>query len=182
MNRKNAPDFEDRSFFQKFYEEYKNYMYYTAWKYTSAPEDCEDLVHDTVLRLMQNVPTLKQLSHFKTAKYISLTVRSAYLDNQRLKNKADLIFLDDAEMETVMIEQFQVDGTDRIVAAREAVRQLKKELAVRDWFLLDAKYNLNLSQEEIARLLGVAPNSVRMLLHRARVRARQILESAKEDK
>ena len=167
---------DDKIFFQSFYEEYKNYMYYIARKYVTVVEDCEDLVQDTIIRLMHNIPTLRQLSRFKIAKYISLTVKSAYLDSEKIKKKDDLIFLDDAEMEAIMIEQFHITGSDQVVAAREAIQKLKKELPARDWLLLDAKYNLGLSQEEIGRLVGVAPDSVRMLLYRAREKAKQILD------
>ena len=57
-----------------------------------------------------------------------------------------------------------------------AVAQLRESLSYRDWLVLEAKYYLDFTQEEIGELIGVSPNSVRMVLHRARKKARSILE------
>ena len=57
-----------------------------------------------------------------------------------------------------------------------AVAKLKEELPQRDWLVLEGKYLLELSQEEISNLIGVAPDSVRMVLHRAKEKARSILK------
>lgn len=168
---------EDKVFFQSFYEENKNYMYYIARKYTTVTEDCEDLVQETTIRLMNNVSTLKELNRNKAAKYISLTVKSAYLDCKKIKQKDNLLFLDDHDLEVIMIEQLNMVGSDQIVAASMAVTRLKNELPARDWIVLESKYILGLSQEEIGRLIGVSPDSVRMALHRAREKAKHILES-----
>ena len=178
MKKRNNPipmTRENRRFFNKFYEDYKNYMYFTARKYADAVEDCEDLVHDAIVRLIHNIPTLKGLNHLESLKYISLTVKSVYLDNDRIRKKDGLVFLDDAELEDVMIEQLVMENSDSAISAKLKVQKLKSALPAKDWLLLDAKYNLGLSQEEIGKLINVAPDSVRMLLHRARKKAKRIL-------
>lgn len=168
---------EDKVFFQDFYEKNKNFMYYTARKYTTVADDCEDLVQETTIRLMNNISTLRQINRYKIAKYISLTVRSVYFDSEKIKQKDNLLFLDDADLEKIMIEQLNAIGSDQIVAANIAVNKLKHELPARDWIVLEGKYLLGLSQEEIGNLIGVIPDSVRMVLHRAREKAKLILES-----
>lgn len=52
---------------------------------------------------------------------------------------------------------------------------LKQELPYRDWLVLEGKYMLGYSHEELGELLGVSTDSVRMILYRARERARIIL-------
>lgn len=176
--KKNVPmNQEDKLFFRSFYDEYKKYMYYLAGKYTTIIEDREDLVQETIIRLMNNISVLRQLNRYKIAKYISLTVKSAYLDNEKIKKKDALLFFDDANLEAIMIEQPHMAASNQIIAASHAVSRLKKELPARDWLVLDAKYILGLSQEEISNLIGVAPDSVRMVLYRARKKAKLILEN-----
>lgn len=165
-------DSKDKEFFLTFYSEYKHYMYYIAQKYTPEQADCEDLVQDSTLRLMSRIPILKQLTPAKKAKYIALTIRSAYIDSDRRRKKDNLLLLDDEMLEALMLEQLlQIDRQE----AESAVAQLRKELPARDWMVLEAKYLLELSQEEIARMIGVASDSVRMILHRAKERARNLL-------
>lgn len=166
---------EDKLFFHEFYEENKRFMYYIVRKFTAVEADCEDLLQDATLRLMHNIPTLRQLNRYKTAKYIFLTVKSAYLDSEKIRQKDTLLFLDDEELEKAMAKQMPTLGNDPAVAARIAVSRLKAELPPRDWIILEGKYLLGLSQEEISSMIGVAPNSVRMLLHRAREKAKEIL-------
>ena len=58
------------------------------------------------------------------------------------------------------------------------VEQLKSQLSQREWFVLEGRYILGYSQEELGKLLGVNPNSVRMIICRARNKARDILYPA----
>lgn len=166
---------DDKTFFDAFYEKYKKFMFHTAKKYVDNQQDLEDMVHDSVVRLMKNIPTLRQLLHAESVKYIMLTVKSVYLDNEKICKKDDLIFMNDEEMEAIMAKQLQNTRSDQDIIARLAVQKLKRILPARDWLLLEAKYNLGLSHQEVGALLNVKPDSVRMLLHRAREKAKQIL-------
>ena len=55
------------------------------------------------------------------------------------------------------------------------VYQLKQTLSERDWLVLEGKYILGYSQDELSELIGVSSDSIRMILHRARKNARDIL-------
>lgn len=166
---------DDKTFFDAFYAKYKKFMYCTARKYVDDQQDLDDLVHDSVVRLMRNIPTLRQLLHKESLKYIVLTIKSVYLDTEKIRKKDGLIFVNDEEMEAIMAKQLQNTRSDQDIIARLAVQKLKRDLPARDWLLLDAKYNVGLSRREIGGLLNVMPDSVRMLLHRARENAKQIL-------
>ena len=78
---------EDKLFFQKFYEENKNFLFYIANQYTTSSADCEDVVQDAIVRLMGNISSIRQLNKNKAAKYIALTVRSTYLDLLKQRHK-----------------------------------------------------------------------------------------------
>lgn len=166
---------DDHAFFQQFYEDNKGFIYYIAKKYTNNAADCEDLVQETIVRLIKNISSIRVLDRCKIAKYIVLTVRAVYLDGERRKNKEKLIFMDDESLEALMAEQLSVYGRDEQISAGQAVKELRAALSDRDWMLLEGKYILGLSQEELAEKIGVAPDSVRMVLHRARTKAKAIL-------
>lgn len=165
----------DKAFFLQFYEENKRFLYYIARKYVSSQTDCEDLVQDTVVRLLKNIPSLRDLDGCKTAKYIVLTVRAAFLDSEKRKHGAKAIYLSDDLLETLIkAELLSAEGIPDMSAKLE-VELLKRSLPPRDWLLLEGKYILGYSQEELGKLIGVSPDSVRMMLWRAKEKARKVL-------
>ena len=177
VRKKHPPlHLEEKQFFQNFYDEYKNYIYYTASKFSSDLAERDDLVQDATVRLIHNVSTLRQLNRYTTLHYILLTIKSVYIDGEKRKQKDNVIFVDERDLEAIMIEQCLIQDSGRKLDTNMAVAKLKKELPARDWLVLEGKYLLELSQEEIGSLIGVAPDSVRMVLHRARSKARSILE------
>ncbi len=165
----------DQEFFEAFYMEYRNFLFFLARKYADSQEACEDIVQDTVVRLLRNLSALKELDNSRKCKYIALTVRAAYLDSEKRRHSAESTFLDEEALEKLLEWQ---DGSD--LAAHLEVEQLKKELSRRDWVILEGKYILGYSQEELGQMLGIAPDSVRMVISRAKQKARKILYSNQE--
>ena len=165
----------DNVFFQHFYESNIKYMYYIARRYTQIPSDCEDIVQDALVRLIKNISKIKALNRCAIAQYIVLTIRSAFLDNEKSKHGSKVIFLDDNTLEALIKADILIAEGMPDISARLEVQQLKKELPPRDWLILEGKYILGYSHEELARMIGVNPDSIRMILCRARERARKIL-------
>ena len=166
----------DKTYFQHFFEENKKFMFSVAMRYARNKADCEDLIQESLLRLMRNISTLKEINRCKTATYIVLTIRTAYLDSEKLKRKENLIFMDDESLEALMVEKFLSLDRESAISSKQAVDKLKTVLTPREWCILEGKYILGLSQEELGSLIGVAPDSVRMVLHRARTKAKAILK------
>ena len=166
----------DKAFFHQFYEENKKFMYYIARQYTTTAADCEDVVQDATMRLLNNISSLREINRCKTAKYIELTIKSAYLDSEKHKQKERVVFLDDDTLEALLIERITRLNSDQELSNNLAIAKLKAELPARDWAVLEGKYILGYPQEELGRIYGVAPDSIRMVLHRAREKAKKILD------
>lgn len=166
---------DDKAFFHSFYEENRKYLYYIANNYAASVTDCDDIVQDTLVRLLKNISKLRSLNRCATAKYIVLTVRSAFLDSEKRKHGSNAIFLDDETLETLIKADILIADSIPDISARLEVQQLKAELPPRDWLVLEGKYVQGYSQEELADMIGVSPDSIRMILCRAREKARRIL-------
>lgn len=166
----------DKEFFHMFYEGNKNFMFYIARKYVSSQADCEDIVQETIVRLINNIPILRELSRNKIAKYIALTIRSVFLDNEKQKHGDKTLFLNDDMLEALIKAEVLIADGIPDLSARMEVEQLKQSLEPRDWIVLEGKYLMGYTQEELAPMLGVSPDSVRMILFRARENARKILQ------
>lgn len=167
---------EDKVFFEKMYEENKNFMFYSARKYVSNQTECEDIVQDTVERLLRNITVIRKISGCKLRKYIVLTVRAAYLDGEKRKHGDFPVYLDDAVIEA-WIKENRITSNEWNDCSFLDIERLKKELPLRDWVVLEGKYIMGYSQSELGQLIGISPDSVRMIICRAKRKARFILHS-----
>ena len=178
MRKKQTPNTTDESdnvLFQQFYAENKGFIYYIARKYVSNPNECDDLVQETIVRLIKNISTLKNIDRCKTTKYIVLTVRAAFLDQIKRNKKENVVYLDNEVLEDLMAKELILGDLDQQLHAKTIVAKLKSELPRKDWILLEGKYLMGLSQEELGNLIGISSDSVRMTLHRAKLKAKQLL-------
>lgn len=175
--RENTPiSADDKEFFQSFYEANIKYIYYIAKSYTDSPSDCDDIVQDSLIRLLNNISKIRGLSRCASIKYIVLTIRSAFLDNEKRKHGVNSMYLDDDTLEMLIKADLLIANTMPDITTKLEVEKLKKSLSFRDWIVLEGKYVQGYSQEELAKMIGVSPDSIRMILCRAREKARIILQ------
>ena len=177
MNNRENDSKTDQQYMFEFYESYKGYLFHTARKFTNSQADCEDIVQDVLVRLMRNISTLRRLSKNQTATYLFLTVRSVYTDRVKSPQQRVILFSD------VSLEMFnkdvENDTQDYGYNAKWDAEILKSMLPAKDWDLLEEKYILEQSDNEIAQKRNCSPDSIRTMLHRVRLRAKQILENKK---
>ena len=166
---------DDQAFFETFYIENRNLIFYFASK-LSGTDGCEDLVHDTLLRLICHIPALRQISDSKgkVANYLFQTVQSEYIDQLR-KNKHEKNL-------TVSIEDIQFPQPEEPLQELETTMEKALELdMVRDgltqqeWMLLHKHYILGYSSNELSQMRDCSPSSIRMALSRTRKKAKEIL-------
>ena len=164
----------DRAFMEELYQTYETLMYATARKYL-PPEDSADAVQDGVERLIGKIETLRHLEKPALIRYIGLTVQTAAIDLWRRKtaHPAALSLEEgtvgenpDCDLEELLC------GKERMEAFRAAWRKLEEK----DRLLLQQKYFLELSDEELAGSYGCKPDSIRMKLTRARRRLGHLMQ------
>ena len=161
----------DDGFLAAFYEQYRGYLYYTARKFTDSPQDCEDIIQDTMLRLLRNEENLRQLRGNQAATYLYLTVRSVFADRQsRVREQA----AEDHVLELAQVSR-EADQSEDGLNAKWDAQILKQQLPQRDWQMLELKYIAGYSDQEIAAEMGCNAGSVRTLLSRVRRRAKSLL-------
>lgn len=163
-------DDAQRSFMEALYVEHRAAMYGAAYPITRNHPDTEDVIQHTLLKLMDKVPLLRTLDCFTLRAYIVICVRRAAIDLLRRRRKrSELLFAEDGLLDAEACQRGS-PVEERVIREAEA-QQLRDALArlkekQRD--LLNMKYFLNLSDDEIAETYGVRPDSVRCLLSRAR--------------
>ena len=175
----NMEETEDKLFFEKFYEQYNLFLYYIARQKCNNEDDVNEVVQEALLRLLKNISVLKEINAAKTQKYIALTVRAVFLDLEKKKHADMAIPLDEAIMEALHCDGMQIEREMEGIDRKGQLQRLKDGLSDRDWFVLEGKYIVGYSDAELAQQMGVAPNSIRMILSRAKKKARAILRPEK---
>ncbi len=173
---------DEASYIAGLYIRYKAFLFQKAALYTDSLQAKEDIVQNTVLRLMRNVDKLRTLDSPALTAYIALTVRSAALNYLREESRDSLNALPlNEELEE---ECLPLDGSVQLtleekmlLGHRDAeVRTAIERLSERDQIALMGKYFLELDSRTLAELLGITPGTLRTLLCRARSRTLEELK------
>lgn len=163
----------DREYMLWVYREFKNLMYSTAYKYTSNTDVADDVVQDSIINLIKNISTIRPLKRDILASYIVTTIRNVSINTLKAQTHHH-------ENTTELTDDILVDALplDAIVMLTEHKTQLEKiwpQLPEEDQFLLEGKYILGYSDQELAKIFNCKTNSIRMKLTRARRKALALL-------
>ncbi len=168
----NSLDVNQR-FMADFYEANKSFMIYTVRRLTGS-NDYDDIIQDAMVRLMNHIDTLRGLSKNQLGTYLYLTIKSVCSDRAKSAQER-IVPVSDESLEQLTSAHAEDDSLERSLDAKWDTAILRKLLPERDWNLLEAKYIIGYSDHDIARELNCTSDSVRVLLSRARKRARAVL-------
>ena len=169
-------DMDDRDFMESLYYSYQRLMYSEIRKVLHNTWDVEDVLQSVLLRLINKLPLLRTLGRDQLVNYIISTARNTALnfvrDEKRVTQFAfdeSIDSLDASRPSDAALERLEL--VEMMQAVGEAWAQLDEKYKR----VLEMKYILELSNEEIAREYDIGPNSVRMLLTRARNQLKQLM-------
>lgn len=151
------------------YATYKGLMLHTVRALTSAPEDAEEVLQDSLIALMRNIDTISSLDRCKTAAYIVLTIRRTYYNRLNRDKRLISVSLDMENLPCtadVLADSALIDSD-----AKLDVMSLMDALPIHDRMVLEAWYLEGCSAEQLADRLNCKPDSIRMILSRVRENA-----------
>lgn len=172
----------DQEFIDRFYQENRQLIIFLALQIVPGQKDAEDLAHDTIIRLMKYIPSIREIhsNKSKVASYLHAALQSEYIDQIRKKKHNHTIPVDDDILEIIIHEKKRHDFDSDRLAAKWDTQLLRERLPKMDWLLLSGKYMLGYSDQELADIYGYAPSSIRVKLGRARRKAERILSDKNE--
>ncbi|ADY54474.1 RNA polymerase, sigma-24 subunit, ECF subfamily [Syntrophobotulus glycolicus DSM 8271] len=175
---------EDRYFIAQLYKQYYPLMKKKAYEILHDYSVIDDLINDAFIKLIGKISILRSLECYKRTSYIVNTIRNISINyNKQYAAKSEKMFLgmSDDLMESIPDMKFAMQEIcstkDDYIELGEAMEQLSK----RDRDLLYNKYNLELSDKEIADIMGISLNNIREYLTRARRRAFKILTRREDE-
>jgi RNA polymerase sigma-70 factor, ECF subfamily len=140
-----------------------------AYRYAKNPSEAEDIAQDALLRAWRRRSTLREKDRRK--EWLATIVRNEAF-RQHARVRPDPV----AELETKEgVEDERVTATVERADLHAAI----KDLDERDRQLLRLRYNEDLTQEAIARRLGIPVGTVKVRLHRVRHKLRRAMGDGK---
>lgn len=165
-------DPQDRDFMESLYNSYHRLIYSEIKKILKNDWDTEDVQQMVLIRLIGKISLLRSLDRNRLINYIISTAKNAsfnYIrDNKRWQNVS---FDEDVDF----ISETHASEDDRLIMLEtwNDISEAWHALDPRSQLLLESKYILEKSNEEIAAEIGVNASSVRMLLTRARKKLKE---------
>ncbi len=164
---------EEKRYCGELYRKYRRFMYSVALQYASCEIPIEDIVQNASYSMAKYSKRFQDMDEPARFTYLRLIVRSAAVDHYRdLRRDEHLLFYDEP-IDIWHARSAEADYMDFV--DMELLEKVLNSLEERDHTLLTGKFYLRLSDEELADMVGCKPDSVRMLVRRAKLKAQKKL-------
>lgn len=156
-------------------ERYKNYVFTLTLRFIKSREDAEEVAQDIFVKVYRSLADFKGTSKFSTWLYtVVYTTSITFLR----KKKMEVHSLDDektfelADSQDSGFRANLVEQKSKISMVNKAINLLSPDDAQVITLFYKAEQNL----EEIAKILGLETNTVKVRLHRARARLKEKMQ------
>lgn len=158
------------------YEKYADRIYYLALKERHSPADAEDVRAETFLRVLQAIRSGGLRSPQALASFILGTAHNVIRESARRASRTDQITDEDIKRREQSAHYSPFRDTDVDQAIERTLRRLKpREQAFMRMYYYEERPN-----EEIARLLGIKEERLRLIKSRAQKTFRDIYSRLKK--
>ena len=153
---------EDKSKFERLYYDYRKLMKHIATEMLNDEFLAEDAVHEAFIKLTRHISGVDESDSHKTKAFIVIIIKSVCLDMIR-KDKQDKSFsLEEIDrMGYVDDDSFKKIEVEDVYSVISSLSDTYREI-------IELKVVHNLSEKEIADVLGISNAAVRKRLQRAR--------------
>ena len=165
----------DQQAYAEIVKRYQAFVFTIALRYTPSREDAEEIAQDCFVKAYRSLSDFRGESKFSTWLYTIVTttcltfLRKKKLDIQSLDNEKVFEAADSVDSG---FRANQVEQKSRVTMVNKAIGLLSTD----DAQILTLFYKGEQSLEEIARILTIEANTVKVRLHRARQRLKEKME------
>lgn len=170
-------DPNDQEFILQIYQKYVRLMYRTVYKYISNKADCDDLVQESVLKMVEKVSYIRTLSCCTLPAYVVSIVRNTAINHLKRQAVSQKHLTRLASLQTT--ESPDLDDLTHLLYCKELLATILDLLPPDERLLLEGKHMLGYTDQELAQQLKCKPDSIRMKMTRARRSALQLLMERK---
>ncbi len=165
----------DQQAYALLIKNHQRYVFTLALRFTKNREDAEEVAQDCFIKAYKALSTFKQQSKFST--WLYTIVYTTAMTSLR-KRTTNIVALDDGdnfiqiENSASVIDINSAENRSRSFYLNQAIAQLSAD----DSAVLTLFYHAEQSLEEIALIMGIETNGVKIKLFRARKRLKEQLE------
>lgn len=165
----------ESAIFAQIVERYQNFVFTLVLRFTDNREDAEEISQDVFVKAYRSLADFRGESKFSTWLYTVVRtscltfLRKKRLDTTSIDNERTFLQLENQES---TFKADTVETKSRHAMVNEAIRLLSPD----DSQLITLFYKGEQSLEEIGRIMGLEPNTVKVKLHRARHRLKEKME------
>jgi RNA polymerase sigma factor (sigma-70 family) len=165
----------EQQLFAALVERYQNYVFTLVLRFTDIREDAEELSQDIFVKAYRSLADFRGESKFSTWLYTIVRtscitfLRKKKLETTSIDNEKTFIQLENRES---AFKANQVEAKSRQAMVNEAIALLSPD----DAQIITLFYKAEQSLEEIGNIVGAEPNTVKVKLHRARLRLKEKME------
>lgn len=168
------------SVYSELVKRHQRFVFTLAMRYAKNREDAEEIAQDCFIKAYRALGTFKQTSKFSTWLYtIVYTTAMSFLRKKRLETQS----IDEGE-NSIQLENHISDYHANTVEKKSSHAYLNQALELlppEDTAILTFFYKGELSLEEIGKTLNMEPNTVKVKLHRARLKLKEKLQYLLKD-
>ncbi|HLO81746.1 MAG TPA: sigma-70 family RNA polymerase sigma factor [Chitinophagaceae bacterium] len=165
----------DQQAYAELVGRYQHYVFTLALKYCQNREDAEEVAQDIFIKVYRSLADFKGTSKFSTWLYtITYNTSVTFLRKKKLNVSSmddDRTFMQLESQESSFSANL-VEQKTRVNRVNEAISQLSAD----DAQIITLFYKGDQTLEEIGRIMGMEPNTVKVRLHRARHKLKEKLE------
>ncbi len=166
----------DQAAYGELVETYKGYVFTLVLRFIKSREEAEEVAQDIFIKAYRNLADFRGASKFST--WLYTIVNTTCITHLR-KKKLEVHSLDNEKVFA------SADNIDSGYSANQVEQKSKMSMVTRAIAMLspdDAEvitlfYKAEQSLEEIGRIMGLEPNTVKVRLHRARQRLKEKMET-----
>jgi len=154
--------------FEQLFKRYRLTMIYAANQILNDMDLAEDAAQTAFIKVIKNLHKIDQIDCNKTRKFLVIIVRNIAMDMYKdTKARAESTYSPE-EKDYEMASECLVED---LIISNESFHQLQKCISALDKKYEDVillKYSYDLSEQQIAQLLNISYENVRVRLHRAK--------------
>ena len=125
---------DDRRLFEYLYNEYKNKLYYIAYKMLGNEASAEDAVHDTYMKVINHIEKFYDISEEHIRNLIILILKNRVRDMLR-QNRAEPVPFDEEEYQA----KYNLVSDDSYNADKDEMKECLKLLEIADILNIGSK-------------------------------------------
>lgn len=168
----------NNSVYTDLVKRHQRFVFTLALRFTKNREDAEEIAQDCFIKAYRALGTFKQNAKFSTWLYtITYTTAMSFLRKKRLNTSS----IDDDEN---VLQIASSDFDENIVEKKSAHAYLAQAITMLlpdDAAIITLFYNGEQSLEEIGTALNMEKNTIKVKLHRARIRLKEKLQYLLKD-